>query len=159
MPDIHLPYNRYQFDLPSGFGDASEEAANKKIEQTKEAARNDAEHSAMEDKVLNRIANQPRSQSQTPSYALPGHQGVLGEVGGEPEWHKQTGEKPPDPEWHKPIAEYSEAEKAQRVSDIAKHLGVPMQPGRQVASFANKQHLPKKEGAQGTLFSVGRYRP
>lgn len=146
MPDIHVPYNRYQFSLGGGaFGEASAEAADKTIKE--HVARD-----AAENEVIDRIANQPRPQERTQSYAFPGHQGVLGEIGGEPL-------KPPERPAEKPIAEHSEAEKAQRVSDIAKQLGIPMQPGRQVASFANKQHLPKKEGAQGTLFSVGRYRP
>lgn len=91
-----------------------------------------------------------RGKKSAQSYVFPGHQGVLGEIGGE---------RPSEPEWHKPIAEHSEAEKAARVSDIAKQLGVPMEPGRQISAWANKQHVPKAEGGQGTLFAPARYRP
>lgn len=90
-------------------------------------------------------------QTRTQSYALPGHQGKLGEIGGD------LVEPPPKPV-EKPIAEHSEAEKAVRVSEIAKHLGIPMQPGRQIAAWSNRQTLPKAEGSQGTLFAPRKYR-
>ena len=111
------------------------------------------ESAAYQDKHLEKMeANrQEAMKTRTQSYALPGHQGVLGEIGGEPL-------KPPEPEWHKPIAQHTEAEKLERVSELAKHLGIPMQPGRQVAAWANKQHLPQAEGGQGTLFAPRKYR-
>jgi len=139
-----IPFNEGQF------------AKGRQISQNLQAKRQmeNEEHFKAQDELLERqdkvLAEAGAQRAQ--SYAFPGHQGKLGEIGGE---------RPPEPDWveEKPIAKHTEAEKAVRVSEIAKQLGVPMEPGRQVAAFANKQHLPKKEGGQGTLFSVGRYRP
>ena len=76
----------------------------------------DEETAEFQDKHLAKMEahHQEALKTRTQSYALPGHQGVLGEVGGEPL-------KPPDDDWgeadsegrwgQKPIAEHTEAEK------------------------------------------------
>lgn len=107
----------------------------------------------MQDEHLAKVEerHQQALQTRTQSYALPGHQGKLGEIGGDLV-------EPPQKPVEKPIAEHSEAERATRVSEIAKSLGIPMQPGRQIAAWTNRQTLPKAEGGQGTLFVPRKYR-
>jgi hypothetical protein len=139
-----LPFNEGQFKK------------GRQIAQNRQAQRQaeNEEHFKAQDELLERRdeAIKQASDQSHQSYALPGHQGVLGEVGGE---------RLPEPDWveEKPIAEHTEAEKAVRVSEIAGQLGVHMQPGRQISVWANKTHLPKREGGQGTLFAPAKYRP